>query len=208
MIAFRSFAYAFERDLTVRLNGRMSRMKLRAAMGPGSRNLKLAGETEQGAFVRWPTDKLHADGQSTGAFSQRQRHGGLTGNVERCHIDVVLAHAGFIVGPDVHRHVIEAQWTRTLRQRGKQYRIVTRGHRRDLARRHSDSLSIERVLDSARGAASFDACPRHVGQLVLFDLSPDFREEGVEACGGLNRDDGRVSAPGRMKIVVEFELLD
>jgi hypothetical protein len=49
----------------------MGRVNLRAAMGPRSRNLKLAGETEQGAFVRWPADKLHADGQATGAFRQR-----------------------------------------------------------------------------------------------------------------------------------------
>ena len=41
-----------------------------------------------------------------------------------------------------------------------------------------------------------------------FDFSPDVRDEGVEACGGLNRDDGRVSAPGRMKIIVEFELFN
>jgi hypothetical protein len=46
MIAFRSFPYTFERGLTVRLNGRMGRVNFRAAMGPGSRNLKLAGETE------------------------------------------------------------------------------------------------------------------------------------------------------------------
>ena len=51
-------------------------------------------------------------------------------------------------------------------------------------------------------------CRRHVGQLVLSDFSPDVRDESVEACGGLHRDDGRVSAPGRMKIIVEFELFN
>ena len=154
------------RDVATFLHGSMGGVNLRAAMGPRSCDLKLAGETEQGAFVRGPTDKLHADGQSTGAFRERQRHGRLTRNVEGRHIDVVLAHAGPIVGLDVQRHVIEAQWTRALRQRRKQYRIETRGHRRDVARRDSDSLNIKRVLDSARGAAFFDARPRDVGQLV------------------------------------------